>query len=99
MLAGCATLGGGAPVAPLERNAGNFVTFSCDGNKSFQLRWNAETKTIRFRGHEGGFELTRAQDGTFRDDSGEYQLKLADGKGTELLQKGQAKYKGCAASS
>ncbi len=77
-----------------EKNPGRFVTFNCEGNKSFQLRWNPETRTMRYRGHEGGIELT-AKDGAYRDDSGELVVRQADGGSIEVLEKGKTKYKGC----
>jgi hypothetical protein len=94
--AGCATMGS-APAA-LEKSAGKFVTYTCEGNKSFQLRWNPDTRTIRFRGHEGGLELTRASDGSYKDDGGELLLNLGDGKTTTVSKKGKVEYKGCGAA-
>ncbi|MFN3630664.1 MAG: hypothetical protein ACK4XK_11520 [Casimicrobiaceae bacterium] len=98
---GCATMGGGtggSVPAVLTNNAGKFVTYSCEGNKSFQLRYNPETQTVRYRGHSGGIELARASDGHYKDDSGSMTLMLGDGKTTSISKKGKVEYKGCGAA-
>jgi hypothetical protein len=93
MLAGCAT--SGQSVA--EKTPGKFVTYTCEGNKSFQVRFDAENGTARIRTQEGSAELTRGDRGLYRDDTGEWILTLAGGSSTELLHKGKATYKQCTA--
>lgn len=94
LLAGCAT--GGKSAA--EANPGKFVTYNCDDNKSFQLRYNAEEGTARIRTHEGSAELSKGDRGLYRDDLGTWILSLGNDKSTELMYQGKAKYKNCSAS-
>lgn len=94
-----ATLGGcassGKSVA--EATPGKFVTYSCEDNKSFQVRFDAENGTARIRTHDGSAELSRGDRGLFRDDGGGWILTLGDADSTELLHHGKVKYKGCKA--
>ncbi len=92
-LAGCAT--GGKSAAELR--PGKFVTYTCEGNKTFQVRFDAEVGTARIRTHQGSAELSKGARGLYRDDDGMWVLSLVDGKGTELVHKGKAAYKNCAA--
>lgn len=93
-LGGCAT-GGGKSAA--EQTPGKFITYTCEGNKSFQARFDAENGTARIRTHDGSAELTKGARGLYRDDDGLWILALADGNGTELVHKSKAQYKNCAA--
>ncbi|KAF0102049.1 MAG: hypothetical protein FD187_200 [bacterium] len=93
LLAGCAS--GGKSMA--EQAPGKFVTYSCEGNKSFQVRFDAESGTARIRTHEGSAELAKGSRGLYRDDGGEWMLTLSDASDTELWHKGSTKYKQCAA--
>lgn len=93
LLGGCAS--SGKSVA--ETTPGKFITYVCEGNKSFSVRYDAENGTARIRTHDGSAELTRGDRGLFRDDEGRWILSLADGKGTELVHKGKASYKNCSA--
>lgn len=93
LLAGCAS--GGKSMA--EQAPGKFVTYSCEGNKSFQVRFDAESGTARIRTHEGSAELAKGSRGLYRDDGGEWMLTLSDASDTELWHKGSTKYKKCAA--
>ncbi|MCX7672217.1 MAG: hypothetical protein N2Z63_01255 [Thiobacillaceae bacterium] len=93
LLAACASTG----VSVAEKTPGKFITYRCDDKKSFQVRFDAENGTARIRTHEGSAELTRGARGLFRDDGGEWILALTEGKGTELVHQGKAKYKNCSA--
>jgi hypothetical protein len=92
-LNGCASSGKSAA----EAAAGKFVTYTCDDKKTFSVRFDAEQGTARIRTHEGSAELAKGARGLYRDDMGEWILSLADGKDTELVYKGKAKYKNCVA--
>ncbi len=92
-LGGCAT--SGKSVA--ETTPGKFVTYVCEGKKSFSVRYDAENGTARIRTHDGSAELTRGDRGLFRDDEGQWVLSLADGNSTELVHKGKAAYTNCSA--
>lgn len=94
LLAACASTG----TSVAEKTPGKFITYQCDDKKSFQVRFDAENGTARIRTHEGSAELTRGDRGLFRDDAGEWILALSDGKGTELVYQGKAKYKNCSAN-
>ncbi len=101
LASGCATLSGatgGSVPAALEKSPGKFVAYTCEDNKAFQLRYNPETRTLRYRGHSGGIELTRSGDGSYKDDSGEVSLMLGEGKSTTISKKGKVEYKGCGAA-
>ncbi len=93
LLGGCAS--SGKSVA--EATPGKFTTYTCEGNKSFQVRFDAENGTARIRTQEGSAELARGDRGLFRDDGGEWLLALGGGNSTELLHKGKAVYKACSA--
>lgn len=92
-LGGCAT--GGKSAA--EQTPGKFITYACEGNKSFQVRFDAENGTARIRTQDGSAELAKGARGLYRDDEGLWILALADGNGTELVHKSKAEYKNCAA--
>lgn len=92
-LGGCAT--GGKSAAELA--PGKFITYACEGDKSFQVRFDAENGTARIRTHDGSAELVKGARGLYRDDEGHWILALADGNGTELVHKSKAQYKNCTA--
>jgi hypothetical protein len=94
LLGGCATSGGKSTA---ESTPGKFVTYTCEGGKSFSVRYDAENGTARIRTHEGSAELSKGDRGLYRDDEGHWLLSLRGGKDTELAYKGNAKYKACAA--
>ncbi|MEW5892712.1 MAG: hypothetical protein AB1697_06205 [Pseudomonadota bacterium] len=94
LIAGCATSGGKSAA---EATPGKFVTYNCEGKKSFSVRFDAENGTARIRTHEGSAELSKGARGLYRDDGGEWILTLADGNGTELVYKSKAVYKNCTA--
>ena len=90
----CASNGGGKSVS--ELTAGKFVTYSCESDKSFQTRFNADTGTVRIRTKEGGAELSREARDLYRDSiTGDWILTLREGKDTELVHGGKAIYKNC----
>jgi len=93
LLVGCAT--DGKSVA--QEKPGTFITYSCEGKRSFQIRFDAEHGTARIRSHEGSAELTKGSRGLYRDPDGEWVLTLTGASGTELVHRGVARYKNCAA--
>lgn len=93
LLAGCAT----DSKSVAQQKPGAFVTYGCEGNRSFQVRFDAEHGTARVRSHEGSAELTKGSRGLYRDPDGDWILTLADASGTELVHRGVARYKNCAA--
>ena len=95
LTAGCASTGG--PSAA-EANPGKFVTYTCEDNKSFQVRFNPDEGTARIRTHEGSAELGKGGRGLYRDDENTWILSLNEARSTELVHNSKAKYKNCAAS-
>lgn len=93
-LGGCATHGGKSTA---ELAPGKFISYACDGNKSFQVRFDAENGTVRIRTHDGSAELTKGARGLYRDDDGLWILALGEGSETELVHKSKAQYKNCTA--
>lgn len=93
---GCASTGGQSAT---EATPGKFVSYACDNKKTFSARFDAETKTVRVRSHDGSFEMTRGDRGLYRDDEGQWILMLDGGKKTELVHKGKAVYTNCSANS
>lgn len=94
VIAGCATSG---PASVAESTPGRFITYTCEGKKTFSVRYDAELGTARIRTHEGSAELSKGDRGLYRDEAGEWVLTLAAGNGTELVHKGKAAYKNCSA--
>ncbi len=91
LLAGCAS----SPTVPTGMKAGQFVSFKCDGGKSFQARLASDGSTVRVR-YEGGYELDRTGAGIYEADG--WKL-VAQGPGaTELLHKGKSSVKNCKAA-
>lgn len=93
---GCASTTG---QSASEATPGKFVGYTCDNKKTFSARFDAETKTVRVRSHDGSFEMTRGDRGLYRDDDGLWVLALGGGNSTELVHKGKATYTNCAANS
>ena len=93
VVSGCASSG----KTTAEASPGKFVTYACEENKSFQIRFDPENRTARIRSHEGSAELARGARGLYRDDEGQWILTLGDGTDTELWFQGKTKYKHCAA--
>jgi hypothetical protein len=88
LLAGCAS----SPAVPTGMKAGQFVTFQCDGGKSFQARLASDGSTVRVR-YEGGYELDGKGAGIYESDG--WKL-LTQGPGAvELLHKGKSAAKNC----
>jgi hypothetical protein len=83
----------GAPPAGLV--ADKFVTMNCAENKSFQVRWAADGKTLRVRSHAGSAELSRQPDGKYAADG--FVLDLAGAGGASLDAAGKSQGKACKA--
>lgn len=90
LLAGCATK---TPV-PVGMKAGQFVTFNCEGGKSFQARAAADGSTVRVR-YEGGYELDSKGAGVYEAEG--WKLVTQGPGATELMHNGKSIHKNCKA--
>lgn len=77
ILAGCAS----GPTVPAGMKPGQFVDYTCDGNKRLQARLAADGSTVRVR-HEGGYELDSKGNGVFE---GEGWKLVTQGPGATML--------------
>lgn len=87
VLAGCAA----TSPAPAGLPAGKFVTFACEGGKTFALRAAEGGETVRVRAHHGSAELDRKADGVYEGDG--YRLETSGG--VSLLHGGKPQGQGC----
>lgn len=88
LLAGCAS----SPAVPTGMKAGEFVTFKCEGGKSFKARLASDGSTVRVR-YEGGYELDRQGAGIYEAEG--WKLVTQGAGATELLHKGKPVLKNC----
>lgn len=86
---GCASMA--TPVPGLVPDT--FVRLSCADNKTFQLRANADGKSIRVRGLHGSAELEAKGDGTFAGEG--YLLRSQGADAVSLDHEGKSQGKGC----
>jgi hypothetical protein len=91
LLAGCAT----GPAVPTGMKAGQFVTFNCEGGKSFQARAAADGSTVRVR-YEGGYELDNKGAGVYESDG--WKLTTQGPGAAELMHNGKSVRKNCKAA-
>ncbi len=89
LLAGCAS----NPSVPAGMSAGKFVSFSCEGGKTFSARAAEDSKTVRVRGLHGSAELDMKSDGVYEGDG--YQLMTKGPTGVTLMHSGEAAGKNC----
>ncbi len=66
---------------------------NCAENKTFQVRWAADGKTLRVRSHAGAAELSRQPDGKYTADG--FVLDLAGAGGASLDVAGKSQGKAC----
>lgn len=92
VLSGCASTG--APFPP-GLAAGKFVTFSCEGGKTFSARAADDGRTVRVRAHHGSAELDRKADGTFEGEG--YRLMLGAPGAVSLSHGGKSQGEKCRA--
>lgn len=90
-LAGCATSTG----LPTGMKAGEFVTFSCEGGKTFQARAAADGSSVRVR-FEGGYELDNKGAGVYEADG--WKLVTQGPGSAELIHNGKSLQKNCKAA-
>ena len=93
---GCAT-DHGKSVA--EAKPDSFVTYACENNKSFSVRFSAESATVRIRTMDGSAELNKGDRGMYRDAAEHWILRLGAESSTELIHKGKVTHTQCAANS
>ena len=90
LLAACAT----SPGLPMGMKAGQFVTFNCEGGKSFQARAAADGSTVRVR-YEGGYELDNKGAGVYEAEG--WKLMTQGPGAAELMHNGKSTLKNCKA--
>ena len=88
LLAACAT---SSPL-PIGMKAGQFVTFSCEGGKSFQARAAEDGSTVRVR-YEGGYELDNKGAGVYEAEG--WKLVTQGAGAAELVHNGKTLLKSC----
>lgn len=86
LLAGCAT----SASVPAGMKAGQFVSFACDGGKTFRARLADDGSSVRIR-YEGGYELDNKGGGVYEGEG----FKLLTQGTTELLHNGKQAVKNC----
>ncbi len=91
LLGGCAT----SVALPTGMKAGQFVTFSCEGGKSFQARAADDGSTVRVR-HEGGYELDNKGAGIYEAEG--WKLVTQGPGAPELIHNGKSIGKNCKAA-
>lgn len=90
-LVGCAS----SPSLPVGMKAGQFVTYNCEGGKTFQARAAADGSTVRVR-YEGGYELDSKGSGVFEADG--WKLSTQGAAAAELVHNGKTLLKNCKAA-
>jgi hypothetical protein len=91
MFAGCATTNS----VPAGLKAGQFVTLSCEGGKTFQARAANDGSSVRVR-YEGGYELDSKGAGVYEFDG--WKLVTQGPGATELMHNGKSVLKNCKAA-
>lgn len=89
LLAGCAS----NPAVPAGMTAGKFVSFSCEGGKTFSARAAQDSKTVRVRGHHGSSELDMKSDGVYEGDG--YTLMTKGAGAVSLMHSGKTEGRNC----
>ena len=93
VLAGCAS----TPAVPNGMQPGKFVTFACEGGKTFSARVAEGGDTVRVRAHHGSAELERKADGVYEGDG--YKLMTQGAEAVSLMHDGKPQGKACKASA
>ena len=96
LVTGCATDHG---KSVSENTAGAFVSYTCENGKSFSARFSPETATVRIRTMDGSAELSKGARGLYRDEAGNWNLRLGAEKSTELIHKGKITHTDCTATT
>ena len=91
LLAGCAS----SPSLPIGMKAGQFVTYTCEGGKTFQARAADDGSTVRVR-YEGGYELDNKGAGIYEADG--WKLSTQGAAAAELVHNGKTLLKNCKAA-
>ena len=87
-LAACAS----TPAVPTGMQAGRFVTFACEGGKTFSVRAAEGGDSVRVRALHGSAELDRKADGVYEGDG--YRLTQEAG-GASLSHEGKSQGSQC----
>ena len=91
LLAGCAS----SPSLPIGMKAGQFVTYTCEGGKTFQARAADDGSTVRVR-YEGGYELDNKGAGIYEAEG--WKLSTQGAAAAELVHNGKTLLKNCKAA-
>jgi major membrane immunogen (membrane-anchored lipoprotein) len=91
LITGCAT----SSSVPMGMKAGQFVTFNCEGGKTFMARAAADGSTVRVR-YEGGYELDNKGAGVYEAEG--WKLVTQGPGAAELMHNGKSVRKNCKAA-
>lgn len=91
LAAGCASTS-----VPAGMQSGKFVTFACEGGKTFSARAADDGATVRVRGHHGSAELERKAEGVYEGEG--YKLSTQGADAVSLMHGGKPEAKGCKAA-
>lgn len=89
VLAGCAT----QPAATAGMTPGKFVSFACEGGKTFSARMAEGGASVRVRAHHGAAELDSKGAGVYEGDG--YRLVTQGAGAVSLLHDGKAQGQHC----
>lgn len=87
-MTGCAT----ATSVPVGMKANQFVTYKCEGGKTFQARALSDGSSVRIR-YEGGYELDNKGAGIYEADG--WKLLTQGAGAAELIHNGKSVGKNC----
>lgn len=82
---------------PAGMQSGKFVTFACEGGKTFSARAADDGSTVRVRAHHGSAELERKAGGVYEGEG--YKLSTQEAGGISLMHDGKPQGKGCKAAA
>ena len=89
LLGGCAS----TPAMPQGMKTGKFVSFACEGGKTFSARAAEDGKSVRVRSLHGSAELDMKSDGVYEGDG--YTLVTKGTGGASLMHAGQSQGDRC----
>lgn len=89
LLGGCAS----SPAMPQGMTTGKFVSFACEGGKTFSARAAEDGKSVRVRGLHGSAELDMKSEGVYEGDG--YTLMTKGSDGASLVHAGKSQGDRC----
>lgn len=89
LLGGCAF----TPAVPQGMKSGKFVSFACEGGKTFSARAAEDGKSVRVRATHGSAELDMKSEGVYEGDG--YTLVTKGTGGASLVHAGQSQGDRC----